>query len=84
MARKPPIPSLSRELCKICYHVNPVGFSVPDRIWRAAVPVKFRNNVVCITCFQRLADEKLIPWDDEIEFWPVSMASFVKFVQVGD
>ena len=64
---------MSREICKICWHVNPVGFSVPDAVWEAVVPLQFRSNVLCILCFARLADEKLIPWDEDIKFYPVSL-----------
>lgn len=65
---------MSREICKICYHPVTVGFSVPDDVWEAAMPTLVRDHVVCLACFTRLADEKLIEWDREIEFWPVSMA----------
>ncbi len=64
---------LSREICKICYKVNRVGFHVPDEIWRAVVPGQFGNSVVCLGCFMDLADEKLIPWDKAIVFHPVSL-----------
>ena len=65
----------SREICKLCYHVNAVGFSVPDETWAAVVPEHVRDKVVCLSCFARLADEKLIEWDRDIEFFPVSMAT---------
>ena len=65
--------SCSREICKLCYHVNAVGFSVPDDVWLAIVPPEFENRVVCLTCFARLGDEKGIEWDREIEFFPVSL-----------
>ena len=71
----------SREICKICYHPNPVGYSVPDEIWLAVVPPALREHVVCLSCFTRLADEKLIPWDQSISFFPVSMASHLEFVK---
>lgn len=28
-------------------------------------------------CFARFADEKLIPWEDHIVFYPVSLASHI-------
>lgn len=65
--------SLSREICKICFRANPVGFYVPDNIWNDVVPSEYRSRVVCISCFTCLADEKLVPWDDNIQFYPVSM-----------
>ena len=66
---------VSREICKICYHVNAVGFHVPDRIWEAIIPRKFQRGVVCLSCFTRLGDEKIVAWDDDIQFFPVSAAS---------
>ena len=70
----------SREICKVCYQVNAIGFSVPDETWIAVVPPEFRNRILCLTCFARLADEKLIPWDRDIRFWPVSMATHLGIV----
>jgi len=67
----------SREICKICYKVNAVGFSVPDDIWRAVVPQHLVNRVVCLACFTMLADERLIAWDEHIDFFPVSMISHI-------
>ena len=70
--------SSSREICKICLHINSVGFDVPDKIWKSVVPLAHQNNVVCLSCFTRLADEKMIDWDSQIEFYPVSMKTHLK------
>ena len=72
---KIPVVGVSREICKLCYHVNPVGFRVPDEIRNAVVPPHVRGQVVCLSCFTRLADEKCIAWDRQIEFFPVSLAT---------
>ncbi len=72
---------LSREICKICFRVNPIGFSVPDKIWRAVIPKEYQSGEVCLWCFTHLADEKLIPWDNQIEFYPVSMYSHLNNVK---
>jgi len=69
---------LSREICKLCYHVNAVGFSVPDEIWDLVVPLHVRTAVVCLDCFVRLADEKCVEWDRDIQFFPVSLASHLR------
>ena len=69
---------MSREICKLCYHVNVIGFSVPDDVWEMVVPPHVRSSVVCLSCFTRLGDEKLVQWDREIEFYPVSMATLQK------
>ncbi len=55
-----------REICKLCFRANPVGFIVPDKIWKDIIPSEYQSRVVCISCFTRLADEKLIPWDRKI------------------
>ena len=68
----------TREICKICYRVNAVGFAVPDQIWNAVVPESFCHSVVCLSCFTRMADEALIPWDREIQFYPVSMSTHLE------
>ncbi|QDV90618.1 hypothetical protein RAS2_16980 [Phycisphaerae bacterium RAS2] len=65
----------SREICKLCYHVNPVGFNVPNDVWLAVVPDHVKSSVVCLSCFTRLGDEKGIPWDHEIDLYPVSLAT---------
>jgi hypothetical protein len=51
----------SREICKACFHVNPVGFHVPDHVWHIAAGDRFKDSVLCLACFCRLADEKLVP-----------------------
>ncbi len=68
----------ARETCKICYHANAVGFTVPDEVWRAVVPEAHRESVVCLPCFTRLADERGIEWDRYIEFYPVSLISHLR------
>ncbi len=70
--------AMTREICKICYKVNPIGFQVPNIIWKQVVPTKFQQNVVCISCFIHLADEQLIPWDNDIQLFPVSFANHLK------
>ncbi|MBA7622590.1 hypothetical protein ES703_29968 [subsurface metagenome] len=72
---------LSREICKLCFRANPVGFSVPDEIWKDVIPSEHRSKVVCISCFARLADEKLIPWDKQICLYPISMHTHLNDVK---
>jgi len=69
------MPIASREICKLCYSVNAIGFTVPDDVWNAVVPAGCRTQIVCLRCFARLADEKLISWDSDISFYPVSLAT---------
>lgn len=71
----------SREICKICYHVNAVGFTVSSGMWEAAIPEKHHGDVVCLSCFTRLADEKLILWCEAITLFPVSLAAHLDFAK---
>lgn len=73
--RKTPMDITSREICKLCYHANAIGFRVPDRVWRVIVPEFAQDGVVCLSCFTRLGDEKGVAWDSDIEFFPVSLAA---------
>jgi hypothetical protein len=68
----------TREMCKLCHSVNRVGFIADSAVWEAVVPEPFRDSVVCLGCFTRIADEKLIAWEDEMEFFPISLASVLR------
>jgi hypothetical protein len=61
-----------REICAICHEVSRVGFHVPDEIWELATHRHFRNSILCLRCFTRLADERSVEWDKDIQFYPVS------------
>lgn len=65
----------TREICKCCFRPVSVGFNVPDWVWHAVARGKF--NVLCLQCFTTLADEMLIEWDKDIEFYPVSYRTFL-------
>jgi hypothetical protein len=64
---------MTREICKACGRVNPVGFTVPDDVWNAATD-RF-DGVLCILCFAQRADDSGLSWDNAIEFYPVSLAT---------
>ena len=66
---------MSREICRSCWRPSPVGFSVPDAAWKAVRHPQLPGDVLCIICFAQLADEKLIQWDREITFYPVSLVT---------
>lgn len=68
-------PFIRRETCKCCWTPSPVGFHVPDELWRAVVPERLQEEVLCIMCFARLADEAMVYWEKGIELFPVSQAS---------
>lgn len=64
---------MTREVCKNCGRVSAVGFDVPDATWKAVVPERFAERVLCLTCFSMFGDEQMVPWDREIQFYPVSL-----------
>ena len=63
----------TRQRCGVCHHVAPVSFFVPHELWRVAVPDYFRDTPMCLTCFASFADERLLAWDREIQFYPMSL-----------
>lgn len=63
----------TRERCAACQQISQVGFAVPDEVWEAVVHPQFINSILCLRCFVSRADEKLVPWDDDIELFPVSL-----------
>jgi hypothetical protein len=62
------------EWCQRCNRAVVVGFNVPDEIWNAIIKDKF--NVVCLLCFDELSEGTGIEWEENIEFFPVSRASW--------
>lgn len=71
----------SRETCSECGKISAVGFHVPDEIWRQAIPPDRQQDIFCIGCFVLYADRRYLPWDGEIEFYPVSKKTHREFVQ---
>ena len=69
---------IHREICSLCHEVSRVGFWVPNRIWWLAVHVSQLNNLICLCCFTRLADERGVRWDDDIKFYPVSQLTILE------
>ena len=67
-----------REICSLCHEVSRVGFHVPNRIWWLAVHISQQNNLICLRCFTRLADERGVRWDDDIKFYPVSQLTILE------
>lgn len=84
MAKEMPITVASREICKICYYVNTVGFVVADDIWSAVVPPEHQRGIVCLNCFTRLADTKMIQWDKGIRLFPVSLKTHLDGCGYGE
>ena len=49
-----------RRLCKVCGAPQNCDFTVLDDVWRAAVPVGYRDERLCPKCFEVFASEKQI------------------------
>jgi len=67
MNRKP-----HREICSLCHEVSRISFLVPDEVWKLAVHASQQNDIICLRCFARLADERGVEWDKDIKFYPCS------------
>lgn len=63
----------TREWCNCCNNYSPVSFHVPDEIWNEVTMGKFQR--LCIMCFAKRADERLIDWAKDIQFFPFSLVS---------
>lgn len=68
----------TRMFCQICGRVHKIDFWVPDKIWDAAIHPRYKDTHICLNCFMERADERLIPWDKEIELMPCSMATQIE------
>ena len=76
MNRKP-----HREICSLCHEVSRIGFLVPDEVWKLAVHVSQWNDIICLRCFARLADERGVEWDKDIKFYPCSRITQDKIIK---
>lgn len=43
------------QTCKACGYRDKFDFTVPDEVWKAVVPPRLQNRVVCLSCFDNLA-----------------------------
>lgn len=69
----------TRERCQMCHRYNPVGFHVPSWLWELAVHPHWQNSIVCLDCFIRGADEKMLRWERQIKLYPMSLAAHIEF-----
>ena len=49
-----------RRVCKVCGSPENCDFKVLDDVWRAAVPGEYRDERLCVKCFEVFASEKQI------------------------
>ena len=59
---KPSIPSPLDAPCPYCRRIPDFNYMVSDDVWNKIVPQKYRYTVVCLRCFDGLAQKKKIDW----------------------
>jgi len=57
-----PCCALQNQTCKVCGRRDKFNFAVDDATWAAVVPEAYRNLVVCLACFDDLAQARGIPY----------------------
>lgn len=57
-----------RQFCQMCHAACVVEFLVETPIWELALHSQWWNSPLCINCFARNADEKLIDWAKHTTF----------------
>ena len=58
---------VKQHTCSVCRCDDKFNFTVPDELWHEIVPAEYRNNVVCLQCFDELARKKDVDYSDSIE-----------------
>lgn len=76
---EPKIPM--RGWCAMCNQPIRVSFWVPDAIWYEAIHPSLNNSTICLNCFVTRADEKLLEWDKDIKFYPMSMHEQMRIIK---
>lgn len=71
-----------RETCAMCHSVSPVGSWAPDNVWKEVVHPNWQTSVICLQCFIRRADEKLVPWEEGLKLYPVSLRTHFEGVGI--
>lgn len=55
-----------RQKCKVCGQADGFDFHVPDEIWEAAVPARWRKRVVCLRCFDAFARQRGVDYSTSL------------------
>ena len=66
-----------RQICSLCNNPCRVGFWVPNGVWKQALHPSQWDEMLCLECFTKAADERLVQWDSTIVFHPISLATFL-------
>ena len=76
--------SLYPQRCKVCGRRTEIEFHVTDDVWARVIPPPYRNNVVCLRCFDSFASLRNVDYADAIDkelSFDGDKASFTLFVQ---
>ena len=46
--------------CAVCGFLENCDFKVMDDVWKTIVPIEYRNQIVCVKCFEAFASAKQI------------------------
>ena len=68
-----------QQTCKKCGRPDKFDFHVPNDIWEAVVGIEYKNKVVCLSCFDDIANTKGIKYSDSLQvvYFAGSRATFV-------
>ena len=51
---------IRQETCAVCGFLENCDFKVMDDAWKTIVPIEYRNQIVCVKCFEDFASAKQI------------------------
>lgn len=62
--------TVSRQRCKLCDRPEKFNFHVPDDIWSRVVPTALTGSVICLFCFDALAEVRGVEYAKSLdELW---------------
>lgn len=56
-----------RQKCKVCGCRDKFDFTVPEAVWKAVIPPKYQNRVVCLACFDDFAKKNEVDYATSIK-----------------
>jgi hypothetical protein len=60
------VDELRQQRCKVCWRADRFDFHVPDNVWAAVVPEALRDRVICLSCFDALAEEQGVDYAEHV------------------
>ncbi len=62
-----------RESCAMCHDIIHVGFLATKELWEECIRQHYQHSSICLRCFARVADEKLLAWEKGVTLFPMSL-----------